>query len=108
MEDGEIFSVDGHGRKLKEITEEPQTPMVFLGDDEATCNAHADDKSCNADGPCSWCVSSAVKSACHSTVNAKTLPSAVFDCSKVSAPKPAEEKKPVEVKKPVNPLKDDE
>jgi len=50
-----------------------------LGDDEATCNANKDDASCDAAG-CSWCVCSAVPSACHSIENAKKLPSAVFNC----------------------------
>lgn len=79
--------------------------MVFLGDDEETCSPLADEGSCNANAVCSWCKAAAVRPACHSILNAKTLPPAVFDCSKVESFMP---KKPVEIKKPVNPLKDDE
>ena len=38
---------------------------------------------CNFDDKCSWCKCSAVPSACHSIENAKNLPAAVFQCSKI-------------------------
>lgn len=107
MEDGEVFNVENNGRHLKAVTTDKKEDanLVFLGDDEATCSALGAEGSCNANAVCSWCVSAAVKPACHSTENAKTLPPAVFTCSKVESLVP---KKPVEIKKPVNPLKDDE
>ena len=58
--------------------------MSILKDQEATCSAHGDENSCNADGPCSWCNAGAVRPACHSIENAKILPPAVFQCSKLS------------------------
>ena len=54
-----------------------------MNDDEATCSALTDSSSCNANSVCSWCDAAAVRPACHSIENAKTLPPAVFHCSKV-------------------------
>ena len=59
--------------------------MIFLGDDEETCNALGSEDSCNANDKCSWCKAAAVASACHSINNAKKLPAAVFQCSKVDS-----------------------
>merc|ERR1712127_642117 len=51
-----------------------------------TCRAdHGDENSCNADAACSWCKSAAVKSSCNELADARALPSAVFQCSKLSA-----------------------
>ena len=74
--------------------------MSILKDQEATCSAHGDENSCNADGPCSWCDAGAVRPACHSIENAKILPPAVFQCSKLSEEPKKEEPKPI--------VKDDE
>jgi cathepsin L len=35
---------------------------------------------CHADSTCSWCISAAVPSACNTVEDAKSLPSAVFQC----------------------------
>ena len=60
-------------------------PRIFgLHDDEDDCNALTSDSQCNANSDkCSWCISAAVKPACHSIENAKSLPSAVFQCSNI-------------------------
>ena len=47
--------------------------------------SHGDENSCNADAACSWCKSAAVKSSCNELADARALPSAVFQCSKLSA-----------------------
>lgn len=68
--------------------------MLFVGDDEEVCNKNTDEASCNTSpgASCSWCTSAAVKAACHSVKNAKTLPPAVFSCSNVG-----EVEEPIEV-----------
>lgn len=53
---------------------------------EGTCRtSHHDENSCNADAACSWCKSAAVASSCNELADARNLPSAVFQCSKLSA-----------------------
>ena len=50
-----------------------------------TCRtSHGDENSCNADAACSWCKSAAVSSSCNELADARTLPSAVFVCSKLT------------------------
>lgn len=83
-----MFSVDG-GRFLQEEISEPQPAMIFLGDVEEICNALKDNSSCWANDKCSWCVSAAVPSACHSLENTKYLPPPNFNCDPVL---PGEEK----------------
>lgn len=87
LEDAVAMSRDG-----RHLQEEIAAPMKFvkkgeiptiLSDVETTCNAHHDESSCNADGPCSWCDAAAVRPACHSIENARNLPAAVFACSKL-------------------------
>lgn len=60
-------------------------PRIFgLHDDEDDCNALTSDSTCNTNSDkCSWCISAAVKPACHSIENAKSLPAAVFQCSNI-------------------------
>ena len=51
-----------------------------------TCRTdHGDADSCNADAACSWCTSFAVANACNELADARTLPAAVFVCSKLTA-----------------------
>jgi len=74
--------------KLDKATPPPPPPIAIdvmfpIKDVESTCNAHHDESTCNADGPCSWCDAAAVKPACHSIENARNLPAAVFECSKL-------------------------
>ena len=45
-----------------------------------------EDNSCNIDPKCSWCTSPSSPPACNSIENAKTLPHAIFACSKVKQP----------------------
>jgi len=40
---------------------------------------------CHANAACSWCTSAAVKAACRTTDQAKTLPAAVFHCDNLDA-----------------------
>ena len=47
------------------------------------CNAHASD--------CSWCTSGAVKAACRTLAQAKSLPSSIFACSNLSSEDEEEE-----------------
>ena len=72
--------------------------MLFVGDDEEVCNKNTDESSCNTcpGASCSWCTSAAVKAACHSVKNAKTLPPAVFSCSNIG-----EVEEPVEIEEVV-------
>jgi len=59
---------------------------TILGQTNGDCrSSHSDQSSCDADAACSWCVSAAVRPACNSLADAKSLPSAVFKCDKVSA-----------------------
>jgi len=69
---------------------EVKKPVNPLKDDEATCSALSNEGACNANSVCSWCNAAAVRPACHSIENAKTLPPAVFDCSKVDAEEPVQ------------------
>lgn len=54
-----------------------------MKDDEDDCNANGDEDDCNNMDKCSWCKAGAVPPACHSLENAKNLPPAVFQCSKL-------------------------
>lgn len=47
---------------------------------EENCNLLKVQEHCNANSECSWCVSGAVKSSCHSLENASRLPSSIFSC----------------------------
>jgi hypothetical protein len=50
------------------------------------CRAtYKDETSCDADAGCSWCVSGAVKPACNTLADAKSLPASIFRCDKVQA-----------------------
>jgi len=69
----------GRGRNLKSY--------AILGSKLSEACSHADENSCNADAACSWCSSFAVKSKCNTLANAKSLPAAVFKCSKMSEKK---------------------
>jgi hypothetical protein len=54
---------------------------VAMADVEDDCFGLTSSTACQASPLCSWCVSSAVKSACHSTENAAALPASIFACS---------------------------
>lgn len=57
----------------------------LVGDDEEICHSsHSNQNACDADARCSWCKSAAVASSCHSIENARSLPSAVFACDKLT------------------------
>lgn len=47
---------------------------------EESCNLLKSKEDCNANTECSWCLSGAVKSSCHSTENASRLPPSIFVC----------------------------
>lgn len=49
-------------------------------DVEETCNSLVTELDCHTDLNCSWCMSGAVKSQCHSLENASKLPSSIFLC----------------------------
>lgn len=51
------------------------------GPSESDCNALTDPSSCKGLSGCSWCISGAVSSTCHTTANAAKLPVGVFTCS---------------------------
>ena len=90
------------GRHLEEdLVSHTQAPLLMaqLKDEEATCGALGDADGCNANSLCSWCTAGAVADACHWIENAKTLPAAVFQCSKLGA---------IEFLKEVKPVKDDQ
>merc|ERR1712195_384752 len=64
----------------------PKTSELETYNYMGTCRTdHGDADSCNADAACSWCTSFAVANACNELTDARTLPSAVFKCSKLSA-----------------------
>jgi hypothetical protein len=48
---------------------------------EESCNLLKLQEDCNANSECSWCVSGAVKSSCHSLENASRLPPSIFICN---------------------------
>ena len=56
----------------------------LLGDDQEHCETIKSLSPCDADDKCSWCKSAAVASKCNSLETAKSLPSAVFQCDKIS------------------------
>jgi len=58
-------------------------PKQFLGANVDCRSTYSDQNSCDADAGCSWCTSGAVKPACNSLEDAKSLPPAVFKCDKV-------------------------
>ena len=60
-----------------------EKPVEIVKDDEDTCSALGDEDGCNSNDVCSWCKAGAVADACHSIENAKRLPAAVFQCSKL-------------------------
>lgn len=65
-------------------------------DDEDDCHAKATATACNAaSDKCSWCTAGAVADACHSIENARSLPSAVFDCSNLGGSMTEIEEDPV-------------
>jgi cathepsin L len=47
---------------------------------EDVCIALNTVDTCHTNKECSWCTSSAVKSSCHSSLNAKLLPASIFSC----------------------------
>lgn len=47
---------------------------------EDVCIALNTADNCHTNNECSWCTSSAVKSSCHSSLNAKLLPASIFSC----------------------------
>lgn len=47
---------------------------------EETCNLLKLQEDCNVNSECSWCVSGAIKSSCHSLENASRLPPSIFVC----------------------------
>lgn len=56
---------------------------VALEPTETDCNGmYYDENACNGDAACIWCDAKAVPSACYTTGQAKTLPPAVFTCSR--------------------------
>ena len=79
------------GKKIAEILVLQIGPIPKLKDVETysyegTCRtSHGDEDSCNADAACSWCKSAAVASSCNELADARALPAAVFQCSKLSA-----------------------
>lgn len=50
------------------------------------CEAIGSQSACDADDKCAWCKSAAVKPACKDLDTARSLPSAVFSCDKISEP----------------------
>jgi len=52
-------------------------------DIEETCNVFKTQNECHTNSNCSWCISGAVKSQCHSLENANKLPSSIFSCNRV-------------------------
>jgi len=60
-----------------------QTFEEFLSANVDCRSTYSDQNSCDADAGCSWCTSGAVKPACNSLEDAKSLPPAVFKCDKV-------------------------
>lgn len=79
------------GEKIADILVTQLGPIPKLSELETynylgTCRTdHADADSCNADAACSWCTSFAVANACNELADARSLPSAVFVCSKLTA-----------------------
>merc|ERR1712070_601844 len=57
---------------------------IQVADIAAECEALGDADTCDANDQRSWCKSAAVKSACKDLDTAKALPSAVFECDKIS------------------------
>ena len=67
--------VDEYKQKLATEVVEPENQSCTHGDKQSCDNASA----------CSWCVSFAVPSACHTLADAKSLPSSIFLCDKLNA-----------------------
>jgi len=61
--------------------------MTILGENlKGDCRStYTDQAECDSDAACSWCASAAVRSSCNSLADAKSLPSAVFSCDKLTA-----------------------
>lgn len=69
------------GNSAEIVNTEPSyaTHLTNL-DLEESCNLLKLQEDCNANSECSWCVSGAVKSSCHSHENASRLPPSIFVC----------------------------
>jgi len=52
---------------------------------EETCNVLKNEHECYSNNKCSWCISGAVKSQCHSLENAERLPQSIFHCNGLSS-----------------------
>jgi hypothetical protein len=78
---GEIVQIAGE-RKAQE-----EQYINYIGSIKETsngCSNYSSQSTCDADDGCSWCISAAVKPACNTIEDAKTLPPAVFKCDKIS------------------------
>jgi len=53
-------------------------------DTEQSCSFLKTQEDCDLNKECSWCLSGAVKSSCHSIENANRLPSSIFNCNKLN------------------------
>ena len=73
-----------HGFGPVKMTLDLYAPTKTLKDDQSYCEGLKSLSPCDADDKCSWCVSAAVASKCNSLETAKALPSAVFQCDKIS------------------------
>ena len=73
-----------HGFGPVKMTLDLYGPHKDLTDVASDCEAIGAQDSCDASDKCSWCKSAAVKSACKDLATAKSLPSAVFQCDKLS------------------------
>lgn len=76
------FVVADQQFKDEEVEDDDDTAVDCRG-------TYKDQTSCDANAACSWCVSAAVKPACNTLEDAKSLPPSVFKCDKISAEKPS-------------------
>lgn len=53
-------------------------------DVELSCSSLQTFDECVSNEECSWCITGAVKSSCHSIENANKLPSSIFNCNKLN------------------------
>lgn len=69
------------GNSAELVDSEPSysTHLTNL-DLEESCNLLKSNQECNGNSECSWCLSGAVKSSCHSIENASRLPPSIFVC----------------------------
>jgi len=75
-----ISNIFVFGKSTEFVDNTSYTTHLTNLDLEEQCNVFKSHEECNTNIQCSWCLSGAVKSSCHSLENASKLPPSIFVC----------------------------